>query len=236
MPGSVGRLPEKQAPLGPLTLAQQATARERLGKGSSVSGLAFPPLTKSWTVKSEASWPGAEYTRRTRLKNKLDPTYNLSRDFVDEMEGLLGDTYDHWLSSMKPTVLNTATRGKPPGVSGSVPIPPSAELRRAEIVDDNGASAPVDLKATTTQLSGQSSKTRINDTAYTRFGPVPSHLWEDREKMDSLSAWFEQYGRPTPNAINLGPRQLFTRYETLGKRCCGEPSNVTVMKKGFITA
>jgi len=235
MPGSVGRLPEKQAPLGPLTLAQQATAKSWRGRGASVSGLAFPPLTKNWTVKSEASWPGADYTRRTRLKNKLDPTYNLSPDFVNEMEGLLGDTYEHWFSSMKPTVLNTAHRGKPPAMSGDTPIPPTYVLQRADTVDEDGTASAPDLKAATVQLSGQLSKSRFNETAYTRFGPVPSYLWEDREKMDSLSAWFEAYGRPTPGAINLGPRQMYTTYDSKGKRCCGEPSNVTVMKKGFVT-
>jgi len=234
MPGSAGRLPAERPEVGELTLAQQANARERRGRGASVSGLSFPPLTKNWTVKSEASWPGADYTRRTRLKNKLDPTYQLSLQFADEMRGLLGDTYDDWEDSMKPTV-NPVNRGKPPPVSGSVPIQPTYVLRRAEPTDDTGAPAPVDLKGTTSSLSGHTSKSKANETSYTRFGPVPAYLFEDREKMDSLSTWFETYGRPTPNAINLGPRQLYTHYEKQGKRCCGEPSNVTIMKKGFIT-
>ena len=65
---------------------------------------------------------------------------------------------------------------------------------------------------------------------------VPEHMFDDREKMRSLSEWFEKYGRPTPSAINLGPRQLYSHAEKSSKRCCGEPSNVTILKKGFITA
>lgn len=51
--------------------------------------------------------------------------------------------------------------------------------------------------------------------------------------MDSLSDWFEKYGRPTPNALNS---RLFTTWEPKGKRCCGERSQVQVMKRGSITS
>jgi len=235
MPGSAPKLDKwAKPPPGPLTLDQQAAARARRGKGASVSGLTFPPLTKDWTCKSEASWPGAEYSRRTRLKNKLDPSWGLSKTFIDEMEELLGDDFHHWEDSMKPTVA-AVHRGQPPGESGARPIQPSYVLRRAEPTDDLGAPAPVDLKGTTMSLSGHTSKSRANETSYTKYGPVPAYLFEDREKMDSLASWFESYGRPTPNAINLGPRQLYTHYEKSSKRCCGEPSFVDKMKKGFLT-
>ena len=235
MPGSAPRLDKwEKPPPGPLTIAQHDAARARRGKGASVSGLTFPPLTKDWTCKSEASWPGAEYSRRTRLKNKLDPSWTLSKKFTDEMEELLGDTYHHWEESMKPSVANVH-RGEPPSQSGHKPIQPSYTLRRAEPTDDLGQPTPVDLKGTTLSLSGHTSKSRANETSYTKFGPVPAHLFEDREKMDGFAAWFESYGRPTPNAINLGPRQLYTHYQNSTKRCCGEPSHVQVMKKGFIT-
>jgi hypothetical protein len=64
---------------------------------------------------------------------------------------------------------------------------------------------------------------------------VPEHLFEDREKMHSFDEWFDKYGRPEPASINLGPRQLYTHFEKSSKRCCGEPSKVTTLKKGFVT-
>lgn len=218
-----------------MTVAQQSMARERRGKGASVSGLSFPPLTKDWTCKSEANWPGAEYTRRTRIKKQLDPSYGLSKDFVDEMEGLLGETFGHWEDSMKPSVRPNVARGKPPAEHGDRPIQPSYHLRRAPVTDDSGTESAVDLRSTTLSLSGHTSKSRANETSYTKFGPVPAYLFEDREKLDSFSAWFEQYGRPTEGSINLGPRQLYTTYQNLGRRVCGEPSLQQVMKKGYIT-
>ena len=192
MPASVGRLPDSRPANGPLTVAQQAEARMRRGRGASVSGLTFPPLTKAFNPNgTDATWPGAEYTRRTRLKNKLDPTYSLSREFVNEMSELLGDTFDDWEASMKPTV-NPVNRGKPPAETGDKPIQPSYVLRRAEASDDVSGSAPVDLKGTTMSCQGYVSKSRANETSYTRFGPVPAYLFEDRERMDSLDSWFEK--------------------------------------------
>jgi len=236
MPGSAPKLDKyPRPPPGPRTVEQQAEARARRGKGASVSGLTFPPLTKDWTCKSEASWPGAEYSRRTRLKNKLDPTWHLGKPFVDEMEELLGDDFHHWEDSMKPSVKANAHRGLPPSEKGDRPIQPSYVLRRAEPIDDLGAPLTIDLKGTTMSLSGHISKSRENETSYTKFGPVPSYLFEDREKMSSMSQWFEKYGRPTPNAINLGPRQLYTHYQNSSKRCCGEASHVQRMIKGVVT-
>jgi hypothetical protein len=232
MPGPGAFKLGPKPPLGPLTVEQHSMAKARRGKGASVSGLSFPPLTRNWTVRSDPTWPGAEYTRRTRLKNKLDPSYNLSKDFTDEMAALLGDTYHHWEESMKPTVNLAVQRGRPPSESGDRPIQPAYVLRRAEVLEDGKT---VDLSGTTRSLSGHVSKSRANEVSYTTFGQVPAYLFEDREKMDSLSSWFDSYGRPTPNSINLGPKQLYTHYQNSSKRCCGEPSNVQIMKKGFIT-
>lgn len=235
-------LPAERPAPGPATLRQQAEARARMGKGSTTSGLTFPPLCRNFNSNAqEASWPGAEYTRRTRMKTKLDPTYSLSQAFTSEMEELLGDTFSHWQDAMKPTV-RPVNRGNPPPAGPKAKdkecaIQPSYVLRRAEATEDSGSGStnPVDLKGTTMALSGHISKSRANETSYTKFGPVPAYLFEDREHMDSLSSWFEAYGRPTPNAINLGPRQVYTHYQNSSKRCCGEPSNVQIMKKGFIT-
>jgi hypothetical protein len=230
------RLPEERPPTGALTLQQFDEARARRGKGASVSGLTFPPLVANFNPSgSEASWPGAEYTRRTRLKTKLDPTHSLSTDFTKEMQDLLGANYAHWEDSMRPSAKPSINMGRPPtGGGGSKPIQPSYVLRRAETTDGTGAA--VDLGSTTLSLSGHVSKSRANETSYTKFGPVPAYLFEDREKMANMDEWFEKYGRPTPNAINLGPRQLYTHYQNASKRCCGEPSNVQIMKKGFVTA
>lgn len=54
--------------------------------------LSFPPLVKKWTVKSEANWPGAENTRKTKLKTRLDQNY--SSDFIEELKATLGDNFD----------------------------------------------------------------------------------------------------------------------------------------------
>ena len=70
------------------------TASATLGSSSGrrkKNQLAFPPLTKGWTVKSEASWPGAEYTRRSRLKTKCEEP--LGAAFVEELQATLGAHY-----------------------------------------------------------------------------------------------------------------------------------------------
>ena len=201
--------------------------------------LSFPPLVKKWTVKGEPNWPGAEYTRRTRLKTNLDPTHPFSAEFVDEMRELLGENYDHYASALQPAVNRKHTRGKPASESGHRPIAPPYVLPRANR-DPNAAErdldAPDPLAGTTLSLSGHLSKTRQSDNMYTKFGPVPEYMFEDREGMANMDEWFEKYGRPKDSAINLGSKQLFTHFEKSSKRCCGEPSEVQVMKKGFITA
>ena len=85
-------------------------------------------------------------------------------------------------------------------------------------------------------VSGKLSITREKDTMLTPWGPVPEYMFEDREKMSSMDEWFEKYGRPKEGSINLGSRHLYTRFEKSGRRCCGEPSGVDKMSKGFVTA
>ena len=193
-------------------------------------GLTFPPLVKQWTVKGEASWPGAEYTRRTRLKTQLDTDF--SAEFVDDLKETLGKNFDEFANAMGPNINRKLTRGMPPSEKGHRPIQPQYQLRRAG--EPDGDDNP--LAGTTMGLSGHISKIKVPEISHTTHGPVPEYMFDDREKMKSLAEWFDKYGRPTPNAINLGPRQLYTHFDKSSKRCCGEPSHVTIMKKGFCTA
>ena len=81
--------------------------------------LSFPPLVAQFRPSGqEPTWPGQEYTRRTRLKTHLDPTHSVSNDFVDEMKELLGDNYAHFEEAMKPSVSHGVSRGKPPAEKG----------------------------------------------------------------------------------------------------------------------
>ena len=68
------KLPDERPANGPLTLASFEEEKKWRGKGSSISGLSFPPLATQFNPSgSQASWPGLEHTRRTRLKTHLDP-------------------------------------------------------------------------------------------------------------------------------------------------------------------
>ena len=196
-------------------------------------GLTFPPLVKQWTVKSDASWPGAEYTRRTRLKTHLSE--DVSNEFMEEMRETLGEAhFKHYEEAMQPAINRKLTRGKPPAEKGKKAIQPAYILRRTDEPLDSTEENP--LAGSTMSLSGHFSKSKIPDNMHSPWGFVPEYMFDDREKMTSLTEWFEAYGRPTPNAINLGPRQLYTTFEKSSKRCCGEPSNMTVTKKGFCTS
>ncbi len=201
--------------------------------------MSFPPLTHQWTVKSEASWPGAEYTRRTRLKTVLSQDYGEA--FVDEMKKLLGDNhFAHYERAMHPVATKRHTHGAPPGEykTGGRKLKPQAPLQRAKPDDDDdlGGATYVSLSGTTRSLGGTISKSRNPELSYTAYGAVPAYMFEDREQMDTLDEWFHKYGRPTPNAINLGSRQFYTTWLPSDKRCCGEPSHVTITKKGFLTS
>lgn len=131
-------------------------------------GLTFPPLVKQWTVKSDASWPGAEYTRRTRLKTHLSE--EVSSEFMEEMRVNLGDAnFEHYREAMQPGINRKLTRGNPPPEQGTRPIQPAYVLRRSD--------APLDpeenpLAGTTLSLSGHMSQTKIPDNMYTVWGPV----------------------------------------------------------------
>jgi len=205
--------------------------------------LAFPPLTKGWTVKSEASWPGAEYTRRSRLKTKCDEPYGAA--FLEELQKTLGASYSTFEQAMEPTMHPKLDRGRPPSTSGNVPIAAAYTLPRAEGVagpatgDIRSSSglltAGVSLASTTQSLSGMTSSSRFLETVRTPYGACPAYMFEDREKMGSLNEWFVKYGRPAPMTINLGPRQMYSHSEPSHKRCCGEPSQVSIMKKGYLT-
>ena len=145
--------------------------------------LSFPPLVKSqqWTVKSEASWPGAEYTRRSRMRTVCVETYNPA--FVDELQSSMGkESWPRFEQAMRPSTNSRLIRGKPPPEAGPKPIRKAYELPRAEAEGvDMGAS----LAGTTMSLSGHTSRSRLHETNYTVYGPVPAHLFEDREKVNA---------------------------------------------------
>lgn len=196
--------------------------------------MSFPPLVKKWTVKSEASWPGAEYTRRTRLHTNCVEDY--SQAFLDELKETLGDNFDEYYQAMRPAASNNHTRGRPPAEHGPRPVQAPWKLKRAEAADEpESGMLGNSMSATTRSLSGHLSRTKQPDFSYTSSGPVPVYMFEDREQLDTLSAWFDRYGRPTPSKVTLGPRQPYTRWEYRSKRCCGEPSQVQTQYKGFIT-
>ena len=209
-------------------------------KGSSISSpgkpknqMSFPPLVHKWTVKSEADWPGAEYTRRTRLKTRCEETYNAA--FLDEVKALLGETnFNHYQEAMRPSINRRINRGKPPaeGWVGATPIHPSATLRR------RGGDLTQTMSSTTFGMSGQQSRTRLIESTKTKWGDVPCYMWDNQpaEPVASLDEWFLTYGRPTPCSLNLGPKNMYTEYEPLSKRVCGKPSLQQRMKKGVITA
>ena len=195
--------------------------------------LTFPPLVKNWTVKGEPNWPGAEYTRRTRMKTTLEE--DVSAEFMDELKATVGEKcYEHYCNDMHPAINRKLLRGKPPDEKGAKKIQPQYQITRADAPEPGDDNDP--MMGTTMSLSGHLSKTKVSECMYTSWGPVPEFMFDDREKMRSLSDWFEKYGRPTPNAINLGPRQLYTHYDKSTRRCCGEESHVTRMHKGFLTA
>ena len=157
-------------------------------------GLTFPPLVKQWTVKGEASWPGAEYTRRTRLKTHLSE--DVSAEFIDEMRTTLGANFEAFESAMQPCVNRKLTRGKPPAESGHRAIQPSYTLPRANAPLDPQEENP--LAGSTRSLSGHVSKTKVPEHMYTKHGPVrcmhlrasrrPSAHTEDANTAERLRA------------------------------------------------
>ena len=132
-------------------------------------GLTFPPLVKQWTVKGEASWPGAEYTRRTRLKTRFEQEF--SAEFLDELKETLGEKgFESFTKEMQPSVNRKLTRGKPAAESGHRAIQPAYTLRRADGPIDPDEDNP--LAGTTLSLSGHVSKTKVPGNMFTKHGPV----------------------------------------------------------------
>ena len=117
--------------------------------------LTFPPLVSQWTVRSKPNWPGAEYTRRTRLKTTCDKTYSAA--FMKELEETLGgEGFETYKQAMRPTTnaKSTFTRGRPPAEKGRKKITPgSPGPRRAPPVSPRGTpqQAP-DLSSSTHSL------------------------------------------------------------------------------------
>lgn len=184
-------------------MASTTTTLPKPSKGR--NQLSFPPLVAQFRPSGqEPTWPGQEYTRRTRLKTHLDPTHAVSSDFVDEMKELLGDNYAHFEEAMKPSVSHGVARGRPPAEKGHKPIQPSYKLPRAatETLTETDSNP---FASTTRSLSGHLSKSKVPEDMYTPWGAVPEYLFEDREKMPDLASWFEKYGRPKEGSINMGP-------------------------------
>lgn len=152
----------------------------------------FPPLVTHWTVKSEPNWPGAEYTRRTRLKTVCDGSYTPT--FMAELRATLGEeNFAHFEAAMKPRVKDRARGHPPPAVkpAAQCKIPASYKLRRAEAetndlgatTDSMGQHALGELGSTTLSVMGTVSKSRVLDITHTKWGPTPSYLFEDREQV-----------------------------------------------------
>ena len=153
------------------------------------------------------------------------------------MKDLLGDCYADWEDSMKPGIRRNCARGTPAAATGATPIRVAYVLPRAKPRGADGVEVePPSLSGTTMSLSGKPSKTRHADTMHTEWGFVPEYMFEDRERMEDLTAWFDKYGRPKPLAVSTSRPQFTTFSQITGARCCGEPSAMTKTRKGWITA
>ena len=186
------------------TAASSRTSKS-LGKtvtplGKPKPQMSFPPLVHKWTVKSEASWPGAEYTRRTKLKTRCEEPYNGA--FVEEMQSMLGEhKFQHYQEAMQPSVSKRINRGKPPdaslGVLGATQIIPSSKLER------RGGDLSATMGSTTTNMQGMTSRSRLLETTKTQWGDVPSHMFDNKpaKPVASLDEWFLTcllYTSPSP--------------------------------------
>ena len=232
--------------------AELKKAKER--NPSQAGTLSFPPLVAKWTNGGSTPWPGAEYTRRTRMKTRLQEGY--SEGFVNEINRSIGERrFANFTESMKPSVSSRLRRGLPPAEEDQGahrhPIKPAYTLPRADKAEAAGFGdtmrssitqiLPPDISSATIACTGIPSKTRFLDCHNTDAGPVPVYMFEDREQMGSFDEWFEKYGRPKVLAVRgerdraLEPRSLYTRYQPLNKRCCGNPSLQQKMKRGIIT-
>jgi hypothetical protein len=196
--------------------------------------LSFPPLAQKFNPSGTVgTWPGAEFTRRTKLKTRCIEEY--SSEFLEEMRAHLGERgFDHYQKALQPSVSRRLSRGKPPeeGAQGAIPIQPSAKLVR------EGGELSQTMGSSTTMVDGLPSRVRCLELTKTPWGDVPSHMFDNKpaNPVASLDEWFLEYGRPTPSGLNLGPKSVYTTYEPISKRVCGAPSLQQKMKKGCVTA
>jgi len=186
---------------------------------------------------------------------KCTETY--SPEFLEEMRQLLGDeAYGHFDSAMRPSEHAMCARGNPPRGGGKRPIQPSYKLRRATEEQEGGAPAKSRASATLIdnshtqwgpvpsymfedreQARDESAPPPLRRPCAARATPRapsarrPRHAAPALAQMESLGQWFAQYGRPAERA-----RQgMYTTYQPLHRRCCGEPSMQQVMKRGNCT-
>ena len=206
-----------------------AGSTKKLGKE-----LSFPPLaTKFNPSGTVGTWPGAEFTRRTKLKTRCIEEY--SSQFLDEMRASLGERgFEAYQTALQPSISRRLSRGKPPEevARGAIPIQPRARLVR------EGGELSQTMSSSTTMLSGHASRARCLELTHTPWGDVPSHMFDNKpaQPVASLDEWFLEYGRPTPSGLNLGPKSVYTTYQPISKRVCGAPSLQQKMKKGCVTA
>ena len=89
--------------------AELKKAKER--NPSQAGTLSFPPLVAKWTNGGSTPWPGAEYTRRTRMKTRLQEGY--SEGFVSEINRSIGERrFANFTESMKPSVSDAMRKKK----------------------------------------------------------------------------------------------------------------------------
>ena len=171
--------------------------------------LSFPPLANKFNPSGTVgTWPGAEFTRRTKLKTRCVEEY--SSQFLDEMRGLLGERgFDAYQTALQPSISRKLSRGKPPEEGGASVIQP-----RARLVRDGGELSKT-LSSSTTMLSGHASRARVLELTHTPWGDVPSHMFDNKpaEPVASLDEWFLTYGRPTPSTVP-GSKNMYTVSQT----------------------
>uniref|UniRef100_A0A6S9RPL5 Uncharacterized protein n=1 Tax=Chrysotila carterae TaxID=13221 RepID=A0A6S9RPL5_CHRCT len=203
--------------------------------------LSFPPLVSKWTVRSQPNWPGAQYTRRTKLKTHCDEPY--SAEFLAELQATLGDNFHVFEQAMQPATRPKLSRGRPPAESGgglnaSLGNSFSSSLSSSRSPSRGGVRTPkggrlsqsMDLSSTTRSLSGAMTQSRFLQSSLP-WGPLP----DVEDTMDSLNEWFGKYGRPKPETDYLGSQAFYSQFKPMQKRCCGEPSQVEIMVRGTVT-
>ena len=104
--------------------------------------------------------------------------------FLDELQESLGkQNFQMFQDALQPAASTHMPRGKPPSESGRKPIKPKYILQRARTEGDDGGLLGASLASTTRSLSGHASNSRFLDSFGTKYGQVPSYMFEDREKV-----------------------------------------------------